>query len=77
MKKIIKITIVAASLLIGCLLITDQKEDLSYLMFENVEALAEGELPDFSVNCYGHGEVDCYGYKVEVKIVGASLDEFE
>lgn len=46
------------------------------LAFENIEALAsyENGEPDENFQCYNDGEVDCYGYKVEYKISGFSLD---
>lgn len=46
------------------------------LAFENIEALAKDEVhfPDENFRCYGDGEVDCYGYKVQVKYSGLSLE---
>ena len=51
------------------------KTCMTRLVFDNVEALAEGEdnLPNF--RCYGTGSVDCFGHKVEVKFSNYSLED--
>lgn len=46
--------------------------DLTQLAFENIEALALGESGNF--RCYGDGDVDCHGYKVEKMYSGYSLE---
>lgn len=53
-----------------------QTNVVNNLALQNIEALAnnEGNQPTENYQCYGWGEVDCYGYKVEVKYSGFSLD---
>ena len=50
-------------------------ETVSDLAFQNVEALAQGEggFPE-NFYCINAGDIDCYGYKVEDKYTGFSLD---
>lgn len=75
MKKTVKISGILSCLLVGALFVITPKKDVSDLVLENVEALAHDEIKDeSSVHCYGDGEVDCYGIKVEMKITGLSLD---
>lgn len=45
--------------------------DLPQLAFDNIEALASGESGNF--RCYGTGDVDCHGYKVDKMYSGYSL----
>lgn len=48
-----------------------EKDALNDLAFENIEALAlTEEDPNENYRCYGWGDVDCHGYKVEVKFGG-------
>ncbi|MCL3852745.1 MULTISPECIES: NVEALA domain-containing protein [Parabacteroides] len=48
-----------------------EKKVLSDLAFENIEALALSEEdPDENFKCYGWGDVECHGKKVEVKYGG-------
>lgn len=51
----------------------NQKNELSSLALENIEALAAGEGGN-GVICYGYGSVDCYGDWVEMKIEGLKLE---
>jgi hypothetical protein len=42
-------------------------EPLAQLVFENIEALADNEGSNMCF-CMGTGDVDCYGYKVYIKV---------
>jgi hypothetical protein len=46
-----------------------QKVCFSEMALANIEALAGGEGIGNGY-CFGSGSVDCYGYKVEMKITG-------
>lgn len=56
--------------------IASEKNSINKLMLENIEALASYENGGAGENyhCFGRGEVDCYGDKVDVKYSGFSLD---
>lgn len=75
-QKLFTTFIVLCILLIGYIYNhqTNDKEIISSLLLENIEALADGE----GVNhygCYGRGVVDCpSGHKVEIYIGNLSLD---
>ena len=46
--------------------------EMNQLFLSNVEALANNEGVNFF--CYGEGDIDCHGMKVEFKVQGVSLD---
>jgi hypothetical protein len=72
MKHITKLVWVFCGLLTGVpyfALRASHVPQMTDLAFENVEALAQGENGSLVV-CFGFGEVDCYGAKVEVKYTG-------
>lgn len=46
--------------------------EMNQLFLSNVEALANDEGVNFF--CYGEGDIDCHGMKVEFKVEGLSLD---
>lgn len=48
------------------------KLGMDQLFLSNVEALANNEGVNFF--CYGEGDIDCHGMKVEFKVQGVSLD---
>lgn len=77
MKNIIKTGLVLSSLFGAWYFshTTSQNNLINDLAFENIEALAwDAENPPTeNFKCYGWGEVDCYGIKVEVKYSGFSL----
>lgn len=73
MKNKLKLIGLAVCLISGFCIWSNQKDDSPILLLENIEALANGEGGD-RVYCYGDGSVDCYGYLVEMKISGLSLD---
>ena len=51
--------------------IVDIIRRLPQLAFDNIEALASGESSAY--RCYGIGDVDCHGYKVDKMYSGYSL----
>lgn len=78
MKKTIKAGIILISLS-GILYVghtVSEKSSMNDLALENIEALAFGEdgKPSENFKCINPGEIDCYGYKVEYKYSGFSLD---
>ena len=73
MKKKLKLVGFVICLIAGCYFGSTPKNNLPYLLLENVEALAYGEHGN-GANCYGDGSVECYGYWVEMKIEGLSLE---
>ncbi len=42
-----------------------QSSELSSLALENIEALAQDEWGGEDRKCFGTGDIDCYGFKVE------------
>lgn len=44
---------------------TENEKPVSDLALANVEALASGESGNF--RCLGHGDVECYGYRVRMR----------
>ncbi|MDR1341522.1 MAG: NVEALA domain-containing protein [Prevotellaceae bacterium] len=71
MKRIIIGILIFSGLLAGVsysVLCANHKPQITDLVLKNVEALAQGE--SSSTFCLGHGEVECYGAKVEVKYTG-------
>ena len=73
MKKKISLLVFIISVTTGsfCFL-TEEKNSVETLLFDNIEALAQGE--ESTYRCYGWGEVDCYGHKVEYMVSGMDLD---
>lgn len=47
--------------------------EITDLAFENIEALAGGE-GSGNWRCYGYGDIECHGYKVDEKIENYSLN---
>ena len=74
MKKKISLLVFIISVTTGsfCFL-AEEKNSVETLLFDNIEALAQKEGGDF-YRCYGWGEIDCYGLKVEFMIDGMDLD---
>jgi hypothetical protein len=75
-KKGLKIAIVFICMgMAGIFWQNRQTVSLNELALENVEALAQGEggFPE-NFYCINAGDIDCYGYKVEDKYTGLSLD---
>ena len=50
--------------------IQSDKNILTDLAFENIEALAFEEGPNENFACYGWGDIECHGIKVERKTSG-------
>ena len=50
--------------------IQSDKNVLNDLAFENIEALAFEEGPNENFRCYGCGDIECHGIKVERKTSG-------
>lgn len=50
--------------------IQSDKNVLTDLAFENIEALAFEEGPNENFMCYGWGDIECHGIKVERKTSG-------
>ncbi|MCS2891206.1 NVEALA domain-containing protein [Parabacteroides faecis] len=73
MKNKLKLIGFMVCLIAGFYFWSNQKNELPALVLDNIEALAYGEHGD-RVNCYGDGSVDCYGYWVEMRITGLSLE---
>ena len=48
------------------------REAISSLALENINALAEGE--GQNIRCYWYGDLDCHGKKVKRIITGFSFD---
>lgn len=46
--------------------------EMDQLLLNNVEALANDEGVNYF--CYGEGDIECYGVKVEFKVEGLNLD---
>lgn len=72
-RKTIKSGIALLCLLGGMYFYSNQsdKNVLNDLTFENIEALALSEEdPNENYRCYGWGDVECHGRKVEVKYSG-------
>lgn len=74
-KKIIKLGLISLSLIGGIYLYSTDlnKDNLNDLAFENIEAIAAGEAGG-NFNCYGYGDIDCHGYRVERMYTGLRLD---
>lgn len=74
-KKIIKLGLISLSLIGGIYpYSTDlNKDNLNDLAFENIEAIAAGEAGG-NYKCFGYGDIDCHGYRVEKMYSGFSLD---
>lgn len=72
-KTIIKCVVVACGVIAGCYLYSQKENNISDVVLQNIEALAEDEYSEATF-CYGRGSVDCFGRKVEMKIEGLSLD---
>jgi hypothetical protein len=71
MKRIIMGTLIFSGLLAGAsyaVLCANHKPQITDLVFENVEALAQGEGVN-TIYCLGSGEVDCVGDKVDVMYI--------
>lgn len=69
MKRSLKVTWIALAALAGVSYLSFRAGDkprIADLAFENMEALADGEDSSMFI-CFGSGEVDCAGAKVEVK----------
>lgn len=75
-KKIIKSVLIGVCLIGGILFSfsTSKTESLSDITFQNIEALAGNEGNGENITCFGLGDVECHGYKVELKITGLSLE---
>lgn len=50
--------------------ISSEKNELNNLAFKNIEALALEEGPGENFACYGWGEIECHGIRVERKTTG-------
>lgn len=66
-KAILKGTVIIACIAGAYCLYTDQNSSVTNLAMANIEALASGESGG-SFHCYGEGSIDCYGFKVEMKV---------
>lgn len=75
MKRLLKISFLSTCIAAAFYFSTSENEEVHDLVFNNIEALASGE--GSSDHCFGSGSVDCRGYKVDWKISGYSLDDFE
>lgn len=74
-KKIIKFGLISLSIIGGIYLYSTDlnKDNLNDLAFENIEAIAAGEAGG-NYKCFGYGDIDCHGYRVEKMYSGFSLD---
>ena len=73
-KKIVKLLFIVSVMISSFFYLSEQRESVETLLFNNIEALASGEGDGSMYNCYGWGEIDCYGNKVEFMIDGMDLD---
>lgn len=71
MKKQIKIVSVLCFLLVGfgLYLLKPSQPAVSYLVFENVEALAQNESENPDIECMGIGSIVCRGEKVNYTVL--------
>lgn len=68
MKKVIlKGTVIIACIAGAYCLYTDQSSNVTNLALANIEALASGE-NNGHYHCFGDGSIDCFGFKVEMKV---------
>lgn len=74
-KNIIKLGLISLTLIGGIYFYStnSNKENLNDLAFENIEAIAAGEAGG-NFKCYGYGDIDCHGYRVERMYTGLRLD---
>ena len=74
-KNVRKLSLLVAVVIISayCYL-TKEKDTVEALLFDNIEALASGEGGSSTYHCFGWGNVNCYGNKVEYMIDGIDLD---
>ena len=75
-KTILKLPLVICLITASCYLYLQKDNDLNNLVIKNIEALANNEngQSDKNYSCFGTGEIDCYGDKVDTKYEGYSLD---
>lgn len=67
-------------MLITCVIIKNENTNirkLGNLTLDNIDALALNEDNRPDLNCYGEGEIDCIGVKVEYKNISKRFFEFE
>lgn len=76
--KVMKKRVLAVVIILVCLggvacikTLSTSSVGLPQLAFDNIEALASGESDTY--RCYGTGDVDCHGYKVDKMYSGYSL----
>lgn len=74
-KNIIKLGLISLSLIGGIYFYStnSNKENLNDLAFENIEAIAAGESGGNYI-CFGNGDIDCHGNRVERMYSGLRLD---
>lgn len=72
-KKVLAVVIVLVCLGgVACIkTLSASSVGLPQLALDNIEALASGENDTY--RCYGTGDVDCHGYKVDKMYSGYSL----
>jgi hypothetical protein len=68
-KKFILLFVSAYLILISVHFLT-RDSNIKGIVLENVEALASGEGSGGDTMCVGSGSIDCFSYKVAVKITG-------
>ena len=73
-KKISKLLFIGGVIIASFYFLTEENNTVETLLFANIEALASGEGGGSAYRCYGWGNIDCYGNKVEFMIDGMDLD---
>ena len=72
-KNVIKLLLIAVVIISAYCSLSKEKDTVETLLFDNIEALASGE-GSSTYHCFGWGNVNCYGNKVEYMIDGMDLD---
>lgn len=68
-KTIVKIGLLLLGIAVFYGVENKETTGFSALVLDNIDALAQEENGEEDVSCYGSGDIDCYGYKVEKRYV--------
>lgn len=67
-RTLLKFLVGIISLLGAYFYVQNEKENLTDLALDNIEALAQGE--NTNLYCFGEGDIDCKGIKVKKRFDG-------
>lgn len=67
-RTLLKFLVGIISLLGAYFYVQTEKENLTDLALDNIEALAQGE--NTNLYCFGEGDIDCEGIKVKKRFDG-------